>query len=70
MTVKSDDDGNVDLADLKEKVEKYKDNLGAFMVTHSCIISLLGLIMVVIFRAYVAADHVPVHIRQVRGGRA
>jgi len=34
VTVKSDDHGNVDAADLKAKVEKYKDTLGAFMITY------------------------------------
>jgi glycine dehydrogenase len=32
VTVKSDNDGNVDLTDLKEKAEKYSDRLGALMV--------------------------------------
>jgi len=32
--VKCDDNGNVDIVDLKEKAEKYKDNLCAFMITY------------------------------------
>lgn len=34
ITVASDSKGNVDIDDLKEKVEKYKDDLAAFMVTY------------------------------------
>lgn len=32
IPVKTHVDGNLDLADLKAKAEKYKDNLAAFMV--------------------------------------
>ncbi|MBN2615257.1 MAG: aminomethyl-transferring glycine dehydrogenase [Bacteroidales bacterium] len=32
--VKTDANGNVDVDDLKEKAERYKDNLGAFMITY------------------------------------
>lgn len=34
VVVKSDDDGNVDLTDLKAKAEEHKDNLAALMVTY------------------------------------
>jgi glycine dehydrogenase len=34
VVTKCDDKGNIDLADLKEKVEKYKDNLSCLMVTY------------------------------------
>jgi glycine dehydrogenase len=34
VVVKSDDAGNVDVKDLKEKAEKYKDRLGALMITY------------------------------------
>lgn len=34
VVVKSDEEGKVDLADLKAKVEQYKDRLSAFMVTY------------------------------------
>ncbi len=34
VVVKSDDNGNIDLVDLKEKAEKHKDRLAAFMVTY------------------------------------
>merc|ERR1712241_25489 len=34
VTCKTDDQGNVDMDDLKEKVEKHSENLGAFMVTY------------------------------------
>ncbi|MDA7804016.1 aminomethyl-transferring glycine dehydrogenase [Crocinitomix sp.] len=34
VVTKCDDDGNIDVADLKEKAEKYKDNLSALMVTY------------------------------------
>lgn len=34
VVVKCDDKGNVDLADLREKAEKYKDRLAAAMVTY------------------------------------
>ncbi|CEH17347.1 glycine dehydrogenase [Ceraceosorus bombacis] len=34
VAVKSQADGNLDLADLREKAEKYKDSLAAFMVTY------------------------------------
>ncbi len=36
VTIKTDDSGNIDMADLKAKVEKYADNLGAFMVRSVC----------------------------------
>ena len=32
VAVKTHDDGNLDLEDLKAKAEQYKDNLAAFMV--------------------------------------
>jgi hypothetical protein len=32
VAVKTHDDGNLDLEDLKAKAEEYKDNLAAFMV--------------------------------------
>ncbi|MEM6321788.1 MAG: aminomethyl-transferring glycine dehydrogenase [Bacteroidota bacterium] len=34
VVTKCDDQGNIDLADLKAKAEKYKDNLAALMVTY------------------------------------
>lgn len=34
VVVKSDENGNIDLADLKEKAEKYKDTLSACMITY------------------------------------
>lgn len=34
VVVKCDDHGNIDLADLKEKTEQYKDSLAALMVTY------------------------------------
>lgn len=34
VVVKSDENGNVDLADLKVKAEEHKDNLGALMITY------------------------------------
>ncbi len=34
VIVKCDESGNIDLADLKEKAEKYSQNLSAFMVTY------------------------------------
>lgn len=34
VTVTTDDQGNVDIDDLKEKVEKHSENLGALMVTY------------------------------------
>jgi glycine dehydrogenase len=34
VIVKCDDNGNIDLTDLKEKAEQHKDNLSAFMVTY------------------------------------
>jgi glycine dehydrogenase len=34
VVVKCDDHGNIDLADVKEKAEQYKDTLAAFMVTY------------------------------------
>mgnify|MGYP001038710267 FL=1 len=34
VVVKCDERGNIDLADLKEKAEKHKDNLSALMVTY------------------------------------
>ncbi|MDX1650971.1 MAG: aminomethyl-transferring glycine dehydrogenase [Brumimicrobium sp.] len=34
VVTKCDDDGNIDISDLREKAEKHKDNLGALMVTY------------------------------------
>jgi len=34
VVVKCDDDGNIDIDDLREKAEKHKDNLAAIMVTY------------------------------------
>jgi glycine dehydrogenase len=34
VVVKCDDAGNIDVADIKNKAEQYKDNLGALMVTY------------------------------------
>lgn len=34
VVVKCDDNGNVDVQDLRDKAEQYKDNLGALMVTY------------------------------------
>jgi glycine dehydrogenase len=34
VVVKCDDRGNIDVADLREKAEQYKENLGALMVTY------------------------------------
>jgi len=34
VVIKSDQDGNIDLSDLREKAEKYKDNLAALMITY------------------------------------
>jgi glycine dehydrogenase len=34
VVTKTDENGNVDIADLKEKAEKHKDNLAALMVTY------------------------------------
>ncbi|MBL7472846.1 aminomethyl-transferring glycine dehydrogenase [Robertkochia sediminum] len=34
VVTKTDDQGNIDVADLKEKAEKYKDELAALMVTY------------------------------------
>ncbi|MCF8224146.1 MAG: aminomethyl-transferring glycine dehydrogenase [Bacteroidales bacterium] len=34
VVVECDDNGNVDVADLREKAEKYKDKLAAFMITY------------------------------------
>ena len=34
MVVKSDSQGNIDKVDLKSKVEKHKDDLGALMLTY------------------------------------
>jgi glycine dehydrogenase len=34
IIVKCDDQGNVDLGDLREKAEQHKDRLGAFMITY------------------------------------
>jgi glycine dehydrogenase len=34
VVIKSDDRGNVDINDLREKAEKHKDNLGALMITY------------------------------------
>lgn len=34
VVTKCDDQGNIDVADLKEKAEKYKDNLACLMVTY------------------------------------
>lgn len=34
VVTKCDDKGNIDIADLKEKAEKYKDNLSCLMVTY------------------------------------
>ena len=34
VVVKSDDHGNIDLADLNSKAEQYKDTLAALMVTY------------------------------------
>ena len=39
VPVKSLQDGSLDLADLKEKAEKHKDNLAALMVRAECIFS-------------------------------
>ena len=34
VVVKCDDNGNIDVQDLKEKAEKYKDELSALMITY------------------------------------
>jgi glycine dehydrogenase len=34
VVVKCDDNGNVDIQDLQQKAEKYKENLAAFMITY------------------------------------
>ena len=34
VVVKSDEDGHIDVADLKAKAEQYKDSLSALMVTY------------------------------------
>lgn len=34
VVIKSDDAGNVDVADLKEKADKHKENLAALMITY------------------------------------
>lgn len=34
VVVKCDNEGNIDIADLREKAEKYKDNLSSLMVTY------------------------------------
>lgn len=34
VVIKCDDEGNIDITDLREKAEKYKDNLSALMVTY------------------------------------
>jgi len=34
VVVKSDENGNIDIADLNEKAAKHKDNLGALMITY------------------------------------
>ena len=34
VVTKCDDDGNIDIEDLRQKAEKYKDRLGALMVTY------------------------------------
>ena len=34
VVTKTDENGNIDVADLKEKAEKYKDNLAAVMITY------------------------------------
>lgn len=34
VVIKCDDEGNIDIPDLREKAEKYKDNLSALMVTY------------------------------------
>lgn len=34
VVVKSDDNGNIDLEDLKAKADKHKDNLAALMITY------------------------------------
>lgn len=34
VVTKTDENGNIDIADLKEKAEQYKDNLSALMVTY------------------------------------
>ena len=41
VTVKSNDDGDIDMADLRAKVEKYKDELAAFMVRARLVLLLL-----------------------------
>lgn len=44
VPVKSLQDGSLDLADLKEKAEKHKENLAAFMVRPNEILIFTGLI--------------------------
>ena len=39
VSVKVHNDGNLDLEDLKAKAEKHKDNLAAFMVMNTSILS-------------------------------
>jgi glycine dehydrogenase len=34
VVIKSDEKGNIDIADLRDKAEKHKDNLAALMVTY------------------------------------
>jgi hypothetical protein len=59
VPVKSLQDGSLDLADLKEKAEKHKDNLAALMVRADRIPLFHCLIIV--------ADHLSVHIWRFRG---
>lgn len=59
IPVKVHQDGNLDLQDLREKAEKHKDKLAAFMVRASILST--G----VFYRDVL--DHIPFHFRRVRG---
>jgi glycine dehydrogenase len=62
VPVKSLQDGSLDLADLKEKAEKHKDNLAALMVRAS---------RTPLFHCFnTVTDHLSVHIWCFRGWRS
>ena len=63
VAVRTHDDGNLDLDDLKAKAEQYKDNLAAFMVC-------LPHFSLVRSERYFCVDHIPIDFRRVRGRRA
>lgn len=59
VPVKNLSNGNLDLVDLKEKAEKHKDRLGAFMVRLS-FVSVRAVLMIP------RSDHLPLDLRCIR----